>query len=162
MVPAQHCQTPEHPHSHFLQLPASFPSCVVPSSPCQFSGGAGDVQICSPTFCLCVSVSTFGFGDPGKAFLPLWIPACSSCFTCLESCWEVEVSLQRISPSSFAQIIMAPSSPTTHPSCSSGHSPTVFPLPRRSTQVPVDQESSPRVWDLQLSCQGALIPGGIL
>lgn len=75
---------------------------------------------------------------------------------------EAKVSLERISQSFFAQIFMAPSSSTAHLSCSSDHSPTVFTLSRRSTQVPVDQESGPRVWNLQLTCQGAFIPGGIL
>lgn len=109
----QHCQTPEHPHSHFLQLPASFPSHIVlmkqlfPLISMPAQRGAGDVLICSPRFCLCLSVSTFAFGDPDQIMererhschcgsLPCIGPDC--CSTYLESGWEANVSLQRISP----------------------------------------------------------------
>lgn len=72
--------------------------------------------------------------------------------------WEAKAPSHRISPCFFSQIIMASPSPIAHPSCSCDHSPALFPLFRRSTQVPVDQESGSRVWDLQLACQGAFIP----
>lgn len=86
-------------------------------------------------------------------------PGCSSFFTYLEAvCGEQRLHHKEFLPPFFSQIIMASSSPIAHTSCSCDHSPTLFTLSRRSTQVPVDQESGSRIWDLQLTCQGAFIP----
>lgn len=101
----------------------------------------------------------------GKAFLPLWIlmiAAGRSSFFALEAVCRK----QRLCHTEFlhlsSQIIMASPSPTAHPAGSCDHSHALLPLPRRSTQVPVDQESGSRVWDLQLSRQGAFFSSWIL
>lgn len=57
---------------------------------------------------------------------------------------------------------MAAFGPAAQSSYPRGHGPAVFALSGRSTQVPVDQEPGARVWDLQLMCQGAFVPHGIL
>ena len=72
--------------------------------------------------------------------------------------WEAKAPSYRTSPTFFSQIVMASPSPVAYPSGSCDHGPAVFPLFRRSTQVPVDQESGAGVWDLQLACQGAFVP----
>lgn len=73
--------------------------------------------------------------------------------------WEAKAVSHRTPPPLFSQILMASPSPAAHPSCPCGHRPAVLPVSGGSTQVPVDQEPGARVWDLQLSRQGAFIPG---
>lgn len=48
------------------------------------------------------------------------------------------------------------------PNRSSGHLPTLLPMSRGCTQVPVDQKPGSRVWSLQLSCQGTVFPCRVL
>lgn len=60
------------------------------------------------------------------------------------------------------QVTMAVIGSLAVPNCSSGHLPTLLPMSGGCAQVPVDQKPGPRIWSLQLSCQGAVFPCRVL